>query len=348
VTALVALGPSSHLTTRVVRSGTTVTIVGAGDHSLTRRPATLGGVPTASLAGLADDTAAALKKAGVTSAQVHYDASLFTGPAVAPSWGSALLAVGEVAPVTALSVDEGRVSPGGQSRVADPARSAARSFAAALVARGIAVRGEVARGRAPSGAVEVAAGRSPSIATLVEHTLTVSDNDMAEALAHLAGGVLGGGASFSGGAAATSKVLGALGVPTTGMKLSDGSGLSRSDQVSPMTLAAALTAVATHQEPQDMPTTGVTTWPTATGLPVAGLTGTLSDRFSGADMRAALGVVRAKTGTLTGVVGLAGLVRDRDGRLLSFGFLAGGVASLDRGRTALDRASAALARCGCR
>ncbi len=267
---------------------------------------------------------------------------------MSPGWGSNLVAVGAVAPVMALSADEGRVASGADSRVADPARSAARTFAGQLAARGITVGSAVGRAKAPVDAVEVASARSPAIASLVEHTLTVSDNDMAEALAHLAGGKLGGSASFAGGAAATTKVLASLGVPTAGLRLSDGSGLARGDQVSPATLAGALAAVATQKQPEGQPPAGVPTWPTATGLPVAGLTGTLATRFTSTDAKAGRGVVRAKTGTLTGVSGLAGLVRDRDGRLLAFAFLAAGVPAKDRATAAFDRAAASLARCGCR
>ena len=54
-------------------------------------------------------------------------------------------------------------------------------------------------------------------------------------------------------------------------------------------------------------------WPLSTGLPVAGVTGTLAERFSTAGTDAGRGVVRAKTGTLTGVDALAGLMRDAEG-----------------------------------
>ncbi len=63
-------------------------------------------------------------------------------------------------------------------------------------------------------------------------------------------------------------------------------------------------------------------------------------------------MVRAKTGTLTSVSALAGVVHDSDGRLLAFAFVADEVAPGDGPTTAaeaaLDRLASILARCGCR
>ncbi|WP_261556229.1 D-alanyl-D-alanine carboxypeptidase, partial [Frankia tisae] len=83
-----------------------------------------------------------------------------------------------------------------------------------------------------------------------------------------------------------------------------------------------------------------------TGLPVAGFSGTLNDRYATADTAPGAGDVRAKTGTLRNVSSLAGQLVDADGRLLLFAFLspaeeAGGT------KAALDRVAAALAGCGC-
>jgi D-alanyl-D-alanine carboxypeptidase/D-alanyl-D-alanine-endopeptidase (penicillin-binding protein 4) len=58
-------------------------------------------------------------------------------------------------------------------------------------------------------------------------------------------------------------------------------------------------------------------------------------------------VVRAKTGTLTGVSSLAGLVTDVDGRLLIFALMSNGPSPADS-RPRLDAMAADLSRCGCR
>jgi D-alanyl-D-alanine carboxypeptidase len=86
-----------------------------------------------------------------------------------------------------------------------------------------------------------------------------------------------------------------------------------------------------------------------TGLPVAGFTGTMAARLLEGYGAPGRGLVRAKTGTLTGVTGLSGLIQDRDGTLLAFAALADRVHPIDTlgARAALDRIVAALATCGC-
>lgn len=86
-----------------------------------------------------------------------------------------------------------------------------------------------------------------------------------------------------------------------------------------------------------------------TGLPVAGFTGSLEGRFASPGTSAGTGLVRAKTGTLTGVHSLAYLVRTTSGTVLVFAVAtdtAPPAKALDA-RAALDRASAALTTCGC-
>ena len=341
VAVLSAYGPDYRIATRVVRgSGSTIVLVGGGDASLVSATAPRGIIPEpAKLSTLADRTAAALKVSGQTKVGLQFDDHLFTGPRVSPSWPPTYLSSGVVAPVSALSVDQGRRTPTSRARVADPALVGTTTFVTLLKKRGVTVVGRIGRVTTQPDATEIARVESPPLADLVERMLTYSDNDLAEALSHLAGAATGNG-SFAGGAAAASTQLVAAGVPTGGLVISDGSGLARTDRVTAASLAAIVSKAST--------TSNTTWWPLVTGLPVAGGTGTLATRFGDKLTIAGRGVVRAKTGTLTSVSSLAGLVRDHDGRLLAFAVIADRRGELLLAERALDRVAATLARCGCK
>ena len=83
-------------------------------------------------------------------------------------------------------------------------------------------------------------------------------------------------------------------------------------------------------------------------LPVAGFTGSLSDRFD-ETFPEARGLVRAKTGTLTGVSSLAGVAVDQQGHQLVFVLMADRIGKPDEtvAEDALDAAAGALGACLC-
>ena len=325
-----ALGPEGRIETTVTwdPATSTLTLVGAGDPTLASIAAS-----GSSLADLADQVM------GQVSGDVslRYDTSLFDGPGIAPGWDPDYPALGIAAQVSPLVVDRSRIG-GDEVRRPDPALAAAEAFAVLLADRGVTV-GDIADG-ASAGQV-IATTTSEPIAVMVETMLTESDNDMAEILDHLAGAEASGVGSFESGAAATLATLQSLGIPVSGAVFVDGSGLSYEDVASPLTLASAVSLTSSATAP-------AWTWPVVLGLPIAGLTGTLADRFADADTQAAAGFVRAKTGTLIGVSTLAGTVVDADGRLLAFAFMSDATTDVDSSRVALDRAAAALAACGCR
>lgn len=334
MTALTVLDPQARLATRVVATDDTLTLIGGGDSTLARDPGKRSG--NASLRALAGAVADQVQTSRV---DLVYDDSLFTGPTLGPGWPRGFPAAGVVAPVTALMVDQGRVRPKALSRVADPSRQAAKVFADYLRERGVKVR-SVAPGTATGGATEIARVESAPIATLVQRMLTDSDNDLAEALAHLSGAKAFGKGSFEGGARAMVRAMQDAKLVRGALAPVDGSGLSGRNAVSAGTLADLLESVTREQDPA---TSGI-----GLALPVAGFTGTLADRFRAGASLPGAGLVRAKTGTLTGVTSLAGTVKDVDGRVLLFSVLANGVRSIPKARRALDLFASRLAECGCR
>lgn len=309
--ALTALDPESRLSTRVVQGGDPgdLVLVGGGDATLTRRKTS--GLPgRASLATLADRIAEALRAAGVSSVTVNVDDSLFSGPAVSPDWPATYVGSGVVSPVSALSLDGGRVTPRRDARSADPALAAGQELARLLTKRGVPVGGEVTRAVATPAGRELAVVESPTVAELVELMLSTSDNDIAESLLRLAAVAGGRPGTFVDGTAAAAQILAGLGVPVEGLTLLDGSGLARGSTIAPATLAALLVLAAqdTSEPALDH---------LVTGLPVAGFSGTLATRFGVGRDGAAAGLVLAKTGTLTGVSTLAG-VTTAGGRAVVF------------------------------
>jgi serine-type D-Ala-D-Ala carboxypeptidase/endopeptidase (penicillin-binding protein 4) len=179
---------------------------------------------------------------------------------------------------------------------------------------------------------------------------------LAEALAREVARVTGAQPSFSGASQAVLTVLRSHGFDVSRVTLVDGSGLSVNDAVPATLLTELLGAAAvpdqsstdqssTDQSNADHQQRTAALRPLLVGLPVAGGSGTLADRYQGpaADAR---GWVRAKTGTLTGVNSLAGTVLDVEGRVLVFALLSNGPSPVSV-RPRLDALAAGLRSCGC-
>ncbi|HZN20487.1 MAG TPA: D-alanyl-D-alanine carboxypeptidase/D-alanyl-D-alanine-endopeptidase [Micromonosporaceae bacterium] len=353
-----------------------VVLVGGGDPTLSAGAG--GSYPGA---GRLDDLARQVTQAlgGVAPIRVSFDVSRFSGPAYGPGWDPDIATGGYAGPVTALMTDAGRVDPkdtkGPALRHAAPDLATAQAFARALglpataVTRGRAPGkpgpGAATPGTAPAttaeGTTPGPGASGPAVATtppapgtplgtvysaplvrLVEIMLAESDNVVAEALARQVALAKGAPASFAGAAAAVATVLGELGLPVAESTLFDGSGLSRLNRLTPslLTDVVALAARADRPELHSI----------FSGLPVAGYSGTLRDRYrTAAPVRPGVGTVRAKTGTLSGISAIAGIVVTRDGRLLAFAVLADRVpVGQFPAQDAIDRIAAVLAGCGCR
>lgn len=308
VNALHLLGPDHVFhTTATAPAPWTVVIKGGGDATLT----------AGDVQQLASQTATNMTRQGmlppiepgqvVPTIQVYVDNSLFAPATNGPGWSS-----GYVPDVVRggdpLAID-GRY-------VRSPAADAAKAFAQQLTRLGHPAR---YRGEAAATGVTVADHPSRPLSSQISYMLQVSENNVAEDLARqvaLARGLVPTWANVS---QAASQTLAELGVPTAGLSLRDGSGVSRSDRLTAGTLTSVLAAIADrggHPELASIYYGG--------SLPLAGYSGTLSaglGRFSTRPTRCARGLIRAKTGTLYDTIALSGLATGADGHLKAFSIM---------------------------
>jgi serine-type D-Ala-D-Ala carboxypeptidase/endopeptidase (penicillin-binding protein 4) len=147
---------------------------------------------------------------------------------------------------------------------------------------------------------------SPPLSQVVAEMLTNSDNETAEAALKEVGHAVSGQGSWAAGAAGVTSLLADAGVALGGVRVVDGTGLSIQDQLTCQTLVDVLSR----------PETGPVL---RAGLPVAGQSGTLLERWQGSPVA---GRLRAKTGTLRNVTALAGDVQPTAGGSVTFAYVA--------------------------
>jgi len=127
----------------------------------------------------------------------------------------------------------------------------------------------------------------------------VSDNFTAELLLKQLGTLVAAQGTTAAGASFVAQTLGAAGIPTAGVRIVDGSGLSQLDRVTVRELAGILEAAWADDNLRPV---------LLAALPVAGVSGTLAHRMRRLPAR---GNVLAKTGTTAIASALSGYVRRR-------------------------------------
>jgi len=311
-------GPTEDSVVLVAGGDVTLTVDGEGYYSAYAE--------CASLTDLADAVLEA--RGGTAPATVYLDTSLFTDNPKAEGVPTGDLAT-MTAPMAPIMIDGGRIDNTEKyaERYPDPAKAAAQEFADLLGA------GEVAEGTADADAAEVATVYSAPMAGLVDAFILTSDNTLADAISLQTGLAVEGEMTWAAMSAAHLSTIEGLGVDTAGMVFYDGSGLSPDDRITATGFAQVLLGAASSQSASVFQ-----------ALPVAGYSGTLHDRFGTAED--GKGVVRAKTGTLTGVSSLTGTLTTLDGRQLVFSLITNDHTSGDV-EAALDEISAAVSQCGC-
>jgi D-alanyl-D-alanine carboxypeptidase len=170
---------------------------------------------------------------------------------------------------------------------------------------------------------------SPTLETMVKWTLTWSDNVLAEKLARLAAITSGELFNDQGVATTFHTVLTNFGIDPDKIEVSDGSGLSKQNRVTAKAMADLLMKIRNDPKYASI----------YDGLPIGGVSGTLQNRFLTTAPQA-VGLVHAKTGTLSGTISLAGYV-DSEDRQYIFVAIADKIprrySASERARDTLDR-----------
>jgi serine-type D-Ala-D-Ala carboxypeptidase/endopeptidase (penicillin-binding protein 4) len=182
----------------------------------------------------------------------------------------------------------------------EPARAAARVFREALEDAGVDVAKRSRRLLSvPETAFPLALDVSEPLADVVRIMGRDSDNFLAEMILKHLGEALGGSGTTAAGARVVVAALREAGVPLGGVRIADGSGLSRLDRLTAAAIVSILQAGSSDPAIRD---------PFLASLAVAGVDGTLEHRM---ESRPARSRVIAKTGTTSRASALAGFVRDR-------------------------------------
>lgn len=302
IAALEILGPDFRFTTSVAvppaNDGVVdgdIYLIGGGDPLLTSDDYPIGddGQPVLDPTSF-DALADGLVAAGVTRIRgtVIGDGTRYDDEWVIDEWAADVAFV-EAGPYDALLVNDARVL-GRFGREEDPNVAAAQEFVRLLNDRGISVDNGWGSGVASTLVPVIASVDSVPLSAVIAEMLITSDNNTAEMLLKEIGFATSGEGTRAAGLAAMTATIGAVGVDMENVTFRDGSGLSNQNRV---TCAALLDAVQVGRSTE-----------LGAGLPVAARTGTLTEEFVGTDMS---GRLRAKTGTLTDVKALSGVVDPR-------------------------------------
>ena len=337
--AMLTLDRNARVTTTVQAADQTrmpgvIVLVGGGDPTLSAAP------PSENTwyrgAARISDLADQVRKSGVKATAVQVDNSLFSGPDMAPGWDPDDIAGGDIAPIQSVMLDAGRTQPTTleSRRSPTPALDAGRALAVAL---GVDPA-RVTYAPGPAGGRQLASVQSAPLMERLRQMMSASDNVMAETIGREVARATGRPSSFAGSVDAVINKLAGAEIDMTGASLVDSSGLSVANLLTATTLDGVVNAAAGPDQPALRPMVDM--------LPVAGGSGTLSDRFLGADTtKSSAGWLRAKTGSLTKTNSLAGIVTDASGRVLTFAFISNNAGI--SGRTAMDELAGILRTCGC-
>jgi D-alanyl-D-alanine carboxypeptidase/D-alanyl-D-alanine-endopeptidase (penicillin-binding protein 4) len=238
-----------------------------------------------------------IRDAGIrrVTGRVVGDESYFDSRRMGPGW-KAWYYINESPPLSALAVDRGRY----RGHVStDPALAAAALLRTELKRLHVRVAGAAVTGRARVDALPLATTVSPPLQTILRFMNRESDNFTSELLLKQLGTLDGTKGTTARGGMFVRRTLAQDGIPLSGVRIADGSGLSSSNR---LTARALITMLRTVWADLELRPTFLAS------LPVAGRNGTLRDRMR---RWPAAGRVLAKTGTTSIASALSGFAGGR-------------------------------------
>ena len=287
--------------------------------------------PLTRLTSPLEQLADAVVGAGITrvTGAVVGDGSRYDDEVVVATWPASYQLGSTVGSLGALRVNAGRegwadnpavVTVGGNG--GNPSLLAAATFTRLLEARGVAVDGPAAVGVAPVAARPIAEMVSPQLGDMLDELLAWSDNGLAELVVKEMGLVVSGTPTTPGGIAVVVSTLDAWGLAgqsagdgDEGLVFVEGSGLDTGNRLSCDVLAGLVSLLGNDDDARSGDVRRVDV---LDGLARPGSPGTLWGRLG---EPAAIGRVRAKTGTLNTVRGLTGDVASAVAGSVGFAFL---------------------------
>lgn len=336
----------ARLTTRVVRQGDALYLVAGGDSLLGAGASDPNQVVgRAGLATLAEQTVKAIaageKPAGAMP--IYLDTALFTGPSVNPGWEEGDVSSGQITAIHPMALEShtvpGKSTASGPVRPEDAAVAAQQAFMDALntASKDSGLSFTLAeRATAPTGATEVGAVESATLLEQAQHMMLESDNALAEVLGRYTAIAAGREGSAEAAQQTVRQTLVDAGVNIENLVQADVCGLSLTDRVTARTLVQTVALLNADERAEQL----------MQAFPLAGVNGTLTDRFAAANSVHARGFVRAKTGTLYTVSSLCGVATRPDGTRLIFAIILndlGGAEALPAAKERADAAAAAVA-----
>lgn len=302
---------------------------GGGDHSLTRVGANsyttyyLPGQHPAKLRLIAQQALAALP-AGTLITKIVLDDSFFKGPSWNPNWPSFSRNNGNAAPITGLMVDAARTNPDltdvkySGVRVADPTLQAGTYFKQWL--GDAAANAVLVKGLTPRLATVLTSANSQPINNWIRHALRISDNTETEVVARHTELAMGLPNSYTSVQKMGSRLFSSLGLDGKKLVMKDASGLAQNNRVTAQLVASLLKVAAD-------PTSPIGELPTF--MATSGDGGTLGGRFIAYnkttktwDLVIPYGKIRAKTGYISGLYGLAGILTTPENHTIVFAMFA--------------------------